>query len=161
MQEVREYTEAERQAALTALIASGGKLRQTARKQGIDPHTLFSWRESAIAAGAKIPRNSPIKMDHERLWANAGAAAARLVRSAIAEQAKHPETLTPAGIQSIAIAGGIATDKHLDYRDGRKGAIQIDQSQHLTLPPGTTLADLESLRAGLTQLPPGGTDAVS
>ena len=59
--------------------------------------------------------------------------------------------LTPSQLRDVAIVAGIMVDKHLDYRDGRKGAALVDNSQHLTIPPGTTLEDIRKLRDSLRE----------
>ena len=67
------------------------------------------------------------------------------------------QVLTPSGIQSLAIVSGIMAERAMDMSAtlgvGRKAQIQIDQSQRLELPAGTTLADLRAMAAQLAPPP--------
>ena len=76
-----------------------------------------------------------------------------MVNESLAQLHASGQSLTPTGMRDVAVTGGIAFDKAADANPnlapGRKSAISIDQSQHLELPAGTTLADLKAMRDSL------------
>ena len=153
---MREYTDDQREEALAALVASGGKLRATARTLGISNVLLLQWRDAAIARGDR--RSGLSAPERKRigtgdLWERASRRAAMMVNASLEALHESGQALTPTGMRDVAVAGGIAFDKAADANPnlapGRKSAISIDQSQRLELPAGTTLADLRAMAAEL------------
>lgn len=144
----RTYTDDERVAALAALTLNSGNLSKTARDTGIPIATVSLWRNSA--AEAMLNPSAAVeseKADWSQLYGYAAALGGRLIAENL--ERYRGRDLKPHELRDVAVVSGIAVDKHLDYRDGRKSAVNIDQSQNLNLPAGTTLDDLKALRDGL------------
>lgn len=137
----RTYTDDERETAL-ALIRSGMSQREVAAQTGIPLSTLNVWHVRAIEA---TDASDAKETDYAALWGHAGRLAAVLVASQLEKAMESGEQLPAKDVRDLAVAGGIASDKHLDYRDGRKGTqINIDQ-RSLTLPPGLTADELRAI----------------
>ncbi len=161
---MREYTDDFREDALSHLVANGGRLRATARELDISHELLMQWRNAAIE-GDESRRSSLAAPSRKRigtgdLFERASRRAVGLIGAQIDALAASGKELTPTGLRDLAVVAGIAADKAMDMSPtlgvGRKAQIQIDNSQRLELPAGTTLADLKAMRdAARLQLPPG------
>ena len=142
------YTNEERAAALGQLALNGGAVRRTARQVGIPEATIRLWRDEANASGAMLPSSHP---NAPADWSEV----TRLMKETITEGVAILRGKLPTmGGRDVAIAIGILSDKTLDFTVGRKGMeLNVDaRSQSLTVPPGTTLEDLVSLRDDLKAL---------
>lgn len=139
----KTYTDEQRLEALATLELNRGNIARTSRDLGIPRPTLILWRDKAIAAGVSaesLTRSDSEKTDYAQLLSDALREAVTLLR------AKMPEMTG----KDLAITTGILADKHLDFRDGRKAGVVVDNRQQtMTLPEGTTLEDLRQLRDGL------------
>ncbi len=145
----RTYTDADRVSTLAALELNGGNLSKTVRQTGIPIATISLWRNAALSANPEraLKPAEVVKTDWADLYGRAAQLGAEILTENL-ERYRGTE-LGPNDLRNVAIVAGIAVDKHLDYRDGRKANTVVDQSQHLTLPPGTTLADIQQLEAQL------------
>lgn len=141
MRETRTYSDQEREEAV-AMVRTGRSQSSVARELGIPLQTLNEWYQRGLTASER----SELKdTDYAELWGTAGRLAAVLVASQLEMAMASGERLPARDVQAYAIAGGISTDKHLDYRDGRKGtSISVD-ARSLTLPPGLTLDELRAI----------------
>lgn len=97
-------TKPDREAALSALKANGGAIRQTARQIGIPPSTLSRWAAEAGLTGTdgtlkKLPTDEQL------------AAELRRVAAMLLDQMTQPEKLKRASLKDVAIAFGVAIDK--------------------------------------------------
>lgn len=148
MAERRSYTPEQIAEALAALELNGGNVKRTAVALGIPRPTLILWRGQANAAAGGVTDTSdtekkgaaaPWVHDFAALWAEAQEV---LIRRVIAVAATG-------SLKDVAVAAGIAADKHQDYAQGRKGAatqvnvdastktVQIVYEDMRTLPEGT------------------------
>lgn len=118
----RTYTDADRVRALGALEANGGNLSRTVRETGVPIGTLSLWRNAALSAGTERSLKPAEREKPE--WADLYGRAARLGARIIARNLRRYRymDLKPHELRDVAVVAGIAVDKHLDYRDGRKGA---------------------------------------
>ena len=132
----RVYTAEQRAQALAALEMNGGQLRRTAAECGIPVGTLSLWRDTRPECSADAER----KPDYVDLFDG-------LLRAAVARSIAG---LPAAPAKDAAVVAGIAADKLLDFRDGRRGTqVNIDaRSQHLALPASLTIEELKALAAG-------------
>ena len=125
-------------------VQAGESQREVSRTLGIPLATVHDWYSEAEAAAGRVHPKDPPAVDHAALWASANEIAAKRI---ISNVAGLPETgLKPHEIRDIAIVGGISVDKHLDYRDGRKGAQvpNVDARQlHFHVTPEQARALLE------------------
>src|SRR3990167_7049136 len=123
----RTYTPEQRVEALAALELNGGALRFTAAAVNVPAPTLLRWRDEA----ERVPEIAERKEDPA--WAGLWAAT---MEAALAELHRKMPGM---GGKDLAIAAGIAADKHQDYWLGRKGtAINIDaRQQTIRLGPDT------------------------
>lgn len=131
---MRTYTDAERIAALAQLEANGGNVTRAARAAGVARPTLISWRNAALAAAPE--RTALTKADTapdtvKTDWAANYGKAALLGAQIIFENLTRyvGQALKPSELRDVAVVAGIAVDKHLDYRDGRKSAnvnVEVD-----------------------------------
>lgn len=113
------YPEAKIVDALAALELNRGNLDLTARQVGVSRPTLRKWRDAALAVSADLPlkRTDP---DFASIWAGKELKVLDLIGK------KAPD----ATFRDLSIFAGIAADKHLDYRDGRKGTnVNVDARQ--------------------------------
>ena len=140
----RSYSAEDHDAALLALAVNAGNIRRTARELGMPAPTLRQWRD--VAQG------------YERGMADAQAAPdrARAITQGYADvqllaQSRMREMI-PAStrLHDVAYASSISADKHLDYRDGRKG-MEVNVNQQtlavLDLPADQLAAMLKAIRA--------------
>ena len=140
----RIYTNADRVAALAALELNVGNLSKTVRQTGVPIGTLSLWRNAALSADPEraLKPLEVEKTDWAALFGDALRESVRLLRAAMPTM----------GGRDLAVTTGILTDKYPDFTQGRKAGFMLDQSQHLTVPPGTTLADIDTridaLRSG-------------
>jgi transposase-like protein len=141
----RTYTDEERIDALALAEAHGGSVRYAAGELGMPVSTLQTMQESASPRARDHVQNA--SADYAAGWGEVVRRATRIISAQLARY--EAMDLTPSQTRDVAVIAGIASDKHLDYRDGRKGAVTLDQSQHLTLPPGTSLDDVRALRDSL------------
>lgn len=143
MSQPRTYTDEQRIQALAVLELNRGNVARTSRELGIPRPTIITWRDKAIESGASaehLTHPDTEKTDYAALLSEALREAIALLR------AKMPQMSG----RDLAITTGILTDKHLDFRDGRKAGVLVDQRQQsITIPEGTTLEDLRALRDGL------------
>ena len=136
----KAFTEEQRTHALAVLEAHNGKVREAARELGINPSTLIEWRNLGRAAAG----DGNTKINAE-IWESAQQMGAALVRDQLSRALDSDERIPARDLRDYAIAAGISADKHLDYRDGRKGTqINVD-ARSLTLPPGLTAEELRNL----------------
>jgi len=150
----RTLTDEDRIATLAALDVNAGNVTRTAEQTGITRLTIRRWRDAALEAGLPVVTDvvtseKKPKRDWSELYGRAASLGARIITENLRNY--RGRDLKPSELRDVAVTVGIAVDKHLDYRDGRKAGAVVDQSQHLTLPPGTTLDELRSLRDGLKQ----------
>ena len=113
------YPEAKIVDALAALELNRGNLDLTARQVGVSRPTLRKWRDAALAVSADLPlkRTDP---DFASILAGKELKVLDLIGK------KAPD----ATFRDLSIFAGIAADKHLDYRDGRKGTnVNVDARQ--------------------------------
>lgn len=118
----RTYTDSDRLTGLAALEANGGNVTRTAQAIGIPKPTLILWRDQAIEAGSQKILTAPdhVKPDWADLYGQAAVLGARIITKNL-RRYRHL-ALKPSELRDVAVISGIAVDKHLDYRDGRKGA---------------------------------------
>lgn len=113
----RQYTDQERIDALARLELNAGRLKPTAAELGIPHATLRLWRDQMFAENpgtvATLSPPVPEIVDFAGRWAEVMQAAQKRLLELIPQSES---------VREVAIAAGIAADKHLDYRDGRKGA---------------------------------------
>lgn len=142
------YTDEQRIAALAALEANGGNVKRTAAAVGIPRSTLQLWRDSAVAAAPELALTlapaATVKTDWADLFGEAAKLGAQLITENLQRYAGTP--LKPSELRDVAVVSGIAVDKHLDYRDGRKSAsVTVDaRSVNLTQLTDEQLARLNS-----------------
>ena len=159
-----QYSAETRAHALDHLIALGGNIARASRDLAIPADSLRDWWRLAFPAGARTPdviraaqagRSAPApspKQSHAAAWASVSLDVAGRLQERL--DTLDPDTLDPKGMMHLAITGGIASDKHLDYSQGRRqGGVTIDQRQQLALPPNLTLEDLKALAGALQQAP--------
>jgi hypothetical protein len=148
------YTDADRVSTLAALDLNAGNVTRTSKQTGVSRLTIRTWRDLALTAGDQLV-TSPVTTEKKpkRDWADLYGRAATLGAMLITKNLRRYRylELKPSELRDVAVIAGIAVDKHLDYRDGRKAGVMVDQSQNLNLPPGTTLDELRALRDGLKQ----------
>lgn len=120
----RTYTDADRVRALAALELNQGNITRTAEETGITRLTIRTWRDSALEATPDRPlANQSLttgKPDWADLYGRAATLGARIITKNL-RRYRHL-ALKPSELRDVAVISGIAVDKHLDYRDGRKGA---------------------------------------
>ena len=155
---VRTYSDEERASAI-ALILAGESVAEAARSLDAPYETVRAWWW-ATPQGALQRTEAPIKQpyDHAALWAESSARAARLIAARLDDYEEQGRELSPRELQHLAIVGGISTDKHLDYRDGRtKQGFSVDaRSVNVTLTGEQAAALLaEAARHAAAELPPG------
>ena len=118
---MQSYTDQQVAAALAALDLNAGNVKRTAREIGIPHATLRLWRDTVAAAVPDgvptVPENRPSVLaqtphDFAGMWAEVQELAAARMRELIPEEKD---------LRAVAIAAGIAADKHLDYTAGRRG----------------------------------------
>ena len=145
------YTDEQRVQTLAALEANGGNVARTSRACQVPRPTIILWRDQAIAAGTDLALTAPdiVKTDWADLYGRAASLGAQIITRNL-KRYRHID-LKPSELRDVAVVSGIAVDKHLDYRDGRKSnQVTVDnRQQNLTLPEGTTLEDLRALRDGM------------
>ena len=131
---LKAYTHEIRTEAVARVIA-GESLRAVAADMGIERSTLRGWYARAQEIGEPLMQERGV--DHAAQWGEASSLAAQLIKRQLTRYADDDRDLSPRDLQSVAIVGGISTDKHLDYRDGRtKGGINVDNRQvHLQVSP--------------------------
>ena len=146
--------------ALARLHANGGNIKRTARELGITDSTLRTWRdlERAHADGRKVAANAPDRVrDIALAWQDVERRAIKAINRGL-EDALDPDLpfKERPRLHDISYAARVATDSHLDHRDGRKGAeIRVDaRQQSLALPAGASLDDVKALLADIRE-PPG------
>ncbi len=142
----------ERKQEILDLLATGESIRAVSVSTGVDRSTLGRWRDSAIAAGDTREGLRASKPLTPAEWSPIYGIVAQRAAEIIHVQLERYEDidLSPSQLRDVAIVAGIMADKHLDYRDGRKGAlISFDQSQNLNIPEGTSLEQLKQLRDDL------------
>jgi transposase-like protein len=123
--EQKVYTREQKLEAI-ARVETGENLEAVSKELGIPRTTLRDWYTRSQAGGEL----QDYGIDHASLWGEASSLAARLIQKQLARYDDEERDLTPRDLQSVAIVGGISTDKHLDYRDGRtKGGINVDNRQ--------------------------------
>lgn len=160
----RHYTVTQKAEAVARVIA-GESMREAAQDLGVPYETLRGWvakHRSATArlrpAGDASGQASAITQTHieglrgqkdatrgagsnrdgfAAMWASTEARAAKLISRQLDDYERDGRELSPRELQHIAIVGGISSDKHLDHRDGRKGATtNVDARQvHVALSP--------------------------
>jgi hypothetical protein len=150
----RTYTDEDRVRALAALEINAGNVTRASREVGIPRTTIIAWRDQSIEAIANGTVGMPRTPKRpQRDWADLYGRAASLGAQIITRNLKRYRhiDLKPSELRDVAVVSGIAVDKHLDYRDGRKSnQVTVDnRQQNLTLPEGTTLEDLRALRDGM------------
>lgn len=139
----RTYTDAERVHALAVLEVNAGNLSRTSRETKVPIGTLSLWRNEALSADPErsLKPAETVKTDWVALTSEVFEEASRYLRAELPNMKGR----------DLAVAYGIASDKFLDHRDGRKATVAVDnRTQSLVLPEGTTLEELKRLRAGLT-----------
>jgi transposase-like protein len=126
----RTYTDAERVTALARLELNAGNASRTARELSIPRPTLLLWRDQAVNELSGIP--DTVKTDWAELFGSAVQLGARLIAENLRRY--QGQTLKPSELRDVAVVTGIAVDKHLDYRDGRKtSSVNVDaRSVNLT-----------------------------
>ena len=133
----RERTVYTREQKLEAIarVETGESIHKVAAAMDAPYRTVRDWVHRAKTAGADSLQD--YRVDHAELWGGASELAANLIRKQLTKYAEDDRDLSPRDLQSVAIVGGISTDKHLDYRDGRtKGGINVDNRQvHLQVSP--------------------------
>ena len=132
------FSDDERIHALAVLEAHGGRVREAAAELGISHSALITWRNLGIAASGA----ANTKIDAEA-WAEVQRLGAELLRDQIERAMDSDERLPARDVRDYAIAAGIAADKYLDFRDGRKGTQVNVDARSLTLPQGLTLEQLQ------------------
>lgn len=120
------YTDAQRVAALALLESTGGNVSRVSEQTGITRVTIRQWRDAALSAASEAP-NLPLdskQLSTQKDWADLYGRAATLGARIIARNLRkyRHRDLKPSELRDVAVVAGIAVDKHLDYRDGRKGA---------------------------------------
>ncbi len=114
------YSDQQIAAALAALELNGGNITLTAEQQKISRITLRTWRDAALAVSTDLPLKRPDR-DYCALWADAQ----EIVLDAAVAMAKRLTAPTAENLNALSRLAGIASDKYLDHRDGRRGAVQI------------------------------------
>ena len=119
---MQTYTDQQVAAALAALEVNAGNVQRTALALGIPRTTLIEWRDrSADTVDSKtdtpsksIPPSVLAERPHDfaGMWGEVQELAAARMRELIPEEKD---------LRAVAIAAGIAADKHLDYTAGRRG----------------------------------------
>lgn len=126
------WTDEDRVRALATLEANGGNVSDASRATGVPRPTIIMWRENARAAGLTVADRQ--KTD----WAEACGEAVMLGVRIIEQNLRRYDglELTPSALKDVATVTGIIADKHLDYRDGRKGAatqVNVDARQQMVV----------------------------
>lgn len=110
------YTPEQKSAALAALVANAGCIKQTSAQVGIPPSTLRRWRNEA---GDKPNANTEVAVDllAEQM---------RIVAQKMLGHLQSEERLAKTNIRDLAIAFGIVMDKLelLGQGDTRDGALE-------------------------------------
>ena len=138
---IREYSN-EFRVEVVARAHAGESQRALSRELDIPIATLNGWLSESNEAGERVNKRDD-HYDHLELWSRATALAAARIATNV--EALPENGLTPRDLQSLAIVGGIATDKMLDLRDGRKGTQITVDNRSLQLPPGLSLDELRAL----------------
>lgn len=122
MTQRRTYTTDEIAEGLAALELNGGNLKRTAQELSIPRKTLAGWREGVANASATIPTEaSAPSRDYAALWGSAQ----ELALSSAVTMARQLTDPTAENLTALTKLAAVASDKFLDHRDGRKGAVQI------------------------------------
>ena len=138
------YPEAFRLECVARLIANGGRIRETAAELGIPSSTLLNWRDEADQ-GSRADLSVRDKMHAERYLQASLRGAELMIDELEAALDKERGSIPARDLRDYAIVAGIASDKALDFRDGRKGTqINVD-ARSLTLPPGLTADELRAI----------------
>lgn len=138
------YPEDFRAECVARLLANGGRIRETAAELGIASSTLLNWRDEAVQ-GSKADPSVRDKMHAERYLQASLRGAELMIDELEAALDKERGSIPARDLRDYAIVAGIASDKALDFRDGRKGTqINVD-ARSLTLPPGLTAEELRAL----------------
>lgn len=97
-------------------VTTPGALTRTAKEVGV-PHPTMSYWVKTLDAKKPVQHTAPIQHDFVAIWAES------MVKTLEVIDAKRPQ----ASFRDLSIFAGIAADKHLDYRDGRRGTeINVD-----------------------------------
>ena len=111
----RRYSEAEKQAALTALILAGGNSEKVGKELGISPNTLRDWRSTDSDLYERL-RNDLAPVIAEKIAADAEALAVTLteVEQKIAQHVlDHLEDLKPG--EAASALRNVSTSKALQF----------------------------------------------
>lgn len=108
----RSYTDSEIAEALAALELNGGNVKRTAVQLGIPRTSLLRWRDEVTTVSDTADTEN---RSHQfaGMWAEVMRLATERLRELIPAETD---------LRAVAVAAGIAADKHLDYTQGRKGA---------------------------------------
>lgn len=120
---MRRYTDDQVAQALAALDLNGGNVKRTARDLGIPRTTLVRWRDGVSAVSDTEKKEAAGARDLVALWADVQEIGIRRMRELIP---------ISNNLREVAVATGIAADKHLDYDQGRSrsGAeVTVDNRQ--------------------------------
>ena len=147
----RTYTDDDRVQALAALDLNGGNVTRTSEQTGVSRLTIRAWRDAALSAGEQlvtmpVTTEKPPKRDWADLYGRAATLGARIINRNLRRYRNLD--LKPSELRDVAVIAGIAVDKHLDYRDGRKASAVVDQSQHVHLPENLTVEELRAIASG-------------
>jgi len=138
-----QYTEQQRIEALAQLELNGGNLKRTARNLNLPPATLRHWRDDTLDAmgdNAALSLMVPQKPDFVARLEN--------VLNMLVDKI---EAMVPDAdnIRDTAVVFGIMADKHLDYRDGRKGGVSVNvDNRSINLPQDLSVDELRRLASG-------------
>ena len=144
---IREYDDGER-TNLVARVVAGETMRGVSEDSGVPYSTLKGWVDSYAEQDRSfsLKIGSPAAYDHAALYGRATALGAQLIQRELQRRLDQPDNPVSArDLQSLAIVSGISADKHLDYRDGRKGTQITVDNRSLQLPPGLSLDELRAL----------------
>jgi len=123
-----QYTEEQRVDALARLEINGGNVLATSREVGISRATLRRWRNEvgAVEEGVRMATAmvaTEVVTPAERWLAVESQATELLAENLEKFRGATGAPMEPSDLRHVAVVAGIAADKQLDHRDGRKGNV--------------------------------------
>lgn len=124
------YSEEDRVNALATLEANGGNVKRTAQQLGIPRGTLITWRDKSEPVTSTLSERVSEVIDTKTAevgelverWMNVQNKFLDVVEHSLDTYITDKTALEPDQLKHLMVGAGITADKHLDYRDGRKGA---------------------------------------